>query len=140
MYIFSEHNLAILDCADGMDRADENVSPASFILELFCHLLSDRRIHHVPMTKVKKFQIFYKNRYFQEFLDKDYPPDQLKHCELTSKALYNAAANLKSPDGGHFISGRLVTFLGRYTDIPSEEKLDRYETLNVELLNDKAVS
>ncbi len=58
MYVFLEDGLALLDCCDGIDRIDDHMAPSAFTMELFCYLICDHRIHHVPLRdKVLAFPV-----------------------------------------------------------------------------------
>ena len=59
MYILPGTNLVILDCCDSIDAASaDEVVPSSCMLETFCHLISDHRIHHVAINEVVPIQVF----------------------------------------------------------------------------------
>uniref|UniRef100_A0A914X1V9 Uncharacterized protein n=1 Tax=Plectus sambesii TaxID=2011161 RepID=A0A914X1V9_9BILA len=99
MYVFPQDNLAILDCCDGIGRIDNNLAPSSMTLEMFCYLLCDHRIHHVPMAK--------------NFLITEKP--QLDEFKKTMLSLYRIATSME------LIGGRLATLLLRYSDIQVDQ-------------------
>uniref|UniRef100_A0AC34GT58 Uncharacterized protein n=1 Tax=Panagrolaimus sp. ES5 TaxID=591445 RepID=A0AC34GT58_9BILA len=58
MYHFPEKNLVIFDCCDSMDASNpDEITASSLILETFCHLVSDHRIHHLTIDEAVSDEI-----------------------------------------------------------------------------------
>ncbi|PAV74547.1 hypothetical protein WR25_26822 isoform A [Diploscapter pachys] len=105
MYLFSEEQLLILDCHEGIGFVDDECTvPAVFTLELFCYLISDHRIHHT----------FGNHKNFEK---------QIEQCEKTMRAFYRAGTQFE------LHGGRLVTLLFRCQDALNDGGIKKFEKI-----------
>uniref|UniRef100_A0A914X0F9 Uncharacterized protein n=1 Tax=Plectus sambesii TaxID=2011161 RepID=A0A914X0F9_9BILA len=103
MYVLPEMNLALVDCCESMDAVDEDsIAPASSLLELFCYLISDHRIHHVKVDD-RTFDAIQLDKYVES-------------CQRRMQMLMGMGARVSG------VGGNRVTLVLRYDSLNLGQK------------------